>query len=288
MIGTLDRYLSRWQLSDPKPLARTFTSDLYTVQVASQPAVLKILSEIGVEDERAGADALQWYNGQGAVQLLDHDSGAMLLEFVGGNSLTQMVKDGHDDQATRIIADVLNRLQCANSSEPPTSLIPLSHRFRSLLEDGAASQLDPIIQRGATVARSLLRDQRPPHVLHGDIHHDNIRHHPQRGWLAIDPKGLVGERTYDAANALCNPESLPELAENPERLLRQAEIIATGLGIDQPRILAYTFAHACLSACWSVEDGQDPRHALVMARVAESSIGRTSPTRTLQPNKSFL
>ena len=39
----------------------------------------------------------------------------------------------------------------------------------------------------------------------------------------------MGERTYDAANALCNPESLPELAENPERLLRQAEILATGL-----------------------------------------------------------
>jgi streptomycin 6-kinase len=288
MNGALDSYLSRWQLSEPKPLARTFTSDLYTVLAADRPAVLKILSEIGVEDERVGADALQWYNGQGAVQLLNHDSGAMLLEFVSGDSLTQMVKEGHDDQATRIIVDVLNRLHFANSSEPPTSLIPLSRRFQSLLEGGAASQLDPIIQRGATVARSLLDDQRPSHVLHGDIHHDNIRHHSQRGWLAIDPKGLMGDRTYDAANALCNPESLPELVESPERLLRQAEIMATGLGIEQPRILAYTFAHACLSACWSVEDGQDPSHAILMARVAESSIGRTSSTRTLQPNRSFL
>lgn len=94
-------------------------------------------------------------------------------------------------------------------------LVPLLGRFRSLLEDGAASQLDQIIQRGATVARGLLHAQRLPHVLHDDIHHDNIRHHPQRGWLAIDPEGPFGERTYDAANAHCNPESLPELVQNP-------------------------------------------------------------------------
>jgi streptomycin 6-kinase len=100
-------------------------------------------------------------------------------------------------------------------------------------------------------------------------------------------KGLLGERTYDAANALCNPHSLPELVHSPDRLLRQAEIMASGLGIDQARLLAYTFAHACLSACWSVEDGQDPSHSLVMAHIAESCINTASPTRTSRPDKSL-
>ena len=47
-----------------------------------------------------------------------------------------------------------------------------------------------------------------------------------RGWLAFDPKGLVGERTYDCANTLCNP-GMPELVHNETRLLTNAAILAT-------------------------------------------------------------
>jgi streptomycin 6-kinase len=282
MSEALGKYLARWHLSNPRPLATTPTSNLYTVQAADQLAVLKILSEIGAKDEQAAASALKWFNGHGAVTLLRHDCGAMLLELIEGESLTSLVKSRHDDEATKIIAEILNKLHFANTREPPGDLIPLSDRFRSLLEIEAGDELGQIIERGAKVARKLLSDNESGYVLHGDIHHDNIRHHPQRGWLAIDPKGLIGERTYDAANALCNPQCLPDRVENPERLLRQAEIMATALNVDQSRLLRYTFAHACLSACWSVEDGQDPRHALAMARISESGISRTAPGRVSQ------
>jgi streptomycin 6-kinase len=50
----------------------------------------------------------------------------------------------------------------------------------------------------------MLADPREVRVLHGDIHHRNIRM-SGRGWLSLDPKGLVGERTYDCASSLCNP-----------------------------------------------------------------------------------
>jgi streptomycin 6-kinase len=256
------------------------------VQTANEPGVLKILSKIGAKDERGAADALRWFGGHGAVELLRHDNGAMLLELAEGGSLASVVESGRDDEATKIIADLLNKLHFANSSEPPKNLIPLLRRFRSLLEDGSARQVDPIIARGAAVARELLHNEVRQHVLHGDIHHDNIRWHSRRGWLAIDPKGVLGERVYDAANALCNPHSLPELVHSRDRLLRQAEIMASGLGVDQARLLAYTFAHACLSACWSVEDGQDPSHSLVMARIAESCSNiASSPARTSRPDK---
>jgi hypothetical protein len=42
--------------------------------------------------------------------------------------------------------------------------------------------------------------------LHGDIHHDNILDFGRRGWLAIDPKRLFGERGFDYANLFCNPD----------------------------------------------------------------------------------
>jgi streptomycin 6-kinase len=37
-------------------------------------------------------------------------------------------------------------------------------------------------------------------VLHGDLHHDNVLDFGRRGWLAIDPHGLFGERGFDYAN----------------------------------------------------------------------------------------
>lgn len=43
-------------------------------------------------------------------------------------------------------------------------------------------------------------------VLHGDVHHGNVLNFGARGWLAIDPRGLVGERAFDHANLLCNPD----------------------------------------------------------------------------------
>ncbi|PJN93042.1 3'-kinase, partial [Amaricoccus sp. HAR-UPW-R2A-40] len=122
------------------------------------------------------------------------------------------------------------------------------------------NQADPssIFIRGAAVARRLLAEDTPSYVLHGDLHHENIRHHPERGWLAIDPKGLYGDRAYDAANALCNPGTLPEIVLNPRQAVETSDDHADALDITRERLLSYVFAHACLSASWSLEDSQDP------------------------------
>ena len=52
--------------------------------------------------------------------------------------------------------------------------------------------------------------------------------------------------------------------------------MATGLGINLDRLLSYVFAHACLSVCWSLEDGQDPGFGLAMAKIAESYTSSSS------------
>ena len=68
-------------------------------------------------------------------------------------------------------------------------------------------------------------------VLHGDIHHDNILDFGKRGWLAIDPKRLQGERGFDYANLFCNPDladpSRP-IAASPGRFARRLEIVGAG------------------------------------------------------------
>ena len=78
-----------------------------------------------------------------------------------------------------------------------------------------------------------------------------------RGWLAFDPKGLVGERAYDCANTLCNPV-MPALVHSETRLLANAAILAGMLALDPWRVLAFTYAYACLNASrWLRLGGND-------------------------------
>ena len=267
----LEHYLKKWDLSGPSLLARTATSAVYTVTHAKSKAVLKILSPLGVADEKGAVQALHHFGGRGAVELFRHDNGAHLIEYAGGGDLVPLVKNGEDEKAAAIIGDVLNELHRPATGDT-SDLRPLRRWFRSLFEKADKKDSDPVYGRAAAVADRLLAGEKDPVVLHGDIHHENIRHN-DRGWLAFDPKGLVGERTFDAANALCNPGSMPELVQNEHRLLKNAAILAGKIGGDPARLLAFTFTYAALSASWSLEDGGDPAHALRMAALAERGMG---------------
>jgi len=275
MSDLLDHFLKTWDLTDPRPLARTATSEVFLVLRQGTRVVLKLLTDAGVEDERAGAVALRCFDGRGAVRLLRVHERAHLLEYAGGDDLLPLVRGGGDDQATAIIAEVLQRLHAASPDAPPVGLRPLRSWFRALFRQAAgecAAGRSSLFVRAAGVAESLLRHPREVRVLHGDIHHRNIRRHPERGWLAFDPKGLVGERTFDAANTLCNPLELPELVENEKRLRSTAGLLAERLELDGGRVLSFTFAYAALSASWLLREGADAAHSLKMADLAERSL----------------
>ena len=208
--------------------------------------------------------------------MLRQDEQTHLLEYADGQDLTVLVKNGQDEEATLIIADVLNQLHAPSMSPMPTELMPLKIWLRDLFkkaEEDRRTGIHSIYMRAASTADSLFAEPYDICVLHGDIHHENIRHSSQRGWLAFDPKGLIGERTYDAANTLCNPVDMPELVENEVRLMKNAEILAQKLMIDRTRILDFVFVYVCLSASWRLYDGQDPVHDLRIAEIVEPYIG---------------
>jgi streptomycin 6-kinase len=180
-----------------------------------------------------------------------YDSGAQLLEYADGDELVTLVERGEDENATRILGQVIKQLHNVPQDDPPAGLLRLEHWFGALLQKGATDRKagsKSIYARSSSLAEKLLAEQREIRVLHGDIHHYNIKHSP-RGWLAFDPKGVVGERTYDCANALCNPV-MPELVHNETRLLNNAVILADTLNLNLGRVLAFTYIYSCLNASW--------------------------------------
>lgn len=246
----LNHYLTAWKLSNPELLMQTMTSHIYTVTNESETVILKLLSPSEVDEQR-GAVALRCFDGHGAVRLLRYDEGAHLMEYATGDELVTLVERGEDEQATRIIAQVIQQIHGVPQNIPHDGLIPLEQWFEALFNKAVSDRqmnIDSIFVRSASLAERLLIDPREVRVLHGDIHHRNIRQ-TSRGWLTFDPKGLVGERAYDCANTLCNPV-MPELVHNETRLLTNAAILADKLALDLSRVLAFTYAYACLNASW--------------------------------------
>jgi streptomycin 6-kinase len=98
--------------------------------------------------------------------------------------------------------------------------------------------------------RELLASIRDPVALYGDLHHFNILRSKNADWLAIDPKGLVGDRCFDVCQFLQNPGPLPTDVNR-----RRLDIFCAELGLDRQRVKDWCLVHAILDACWEFEDG---------------------------------
>jgi streptomycin 6-kinase len=259
-------YLRRWRLSpDGDPIV-THSSRLLPVRRDGVALMLKVSH---ADEERFGGLLMLWWDGDGAARVYDHDGEALLMERAEGPvSLADMARRGEDDAASVILCRVAARLHVSRASPPP-ALIPLETRFRALF--AAVGQGSPFAET-AGLAAMLLADPREIGVLHGDLHHGNVLDAGPRGFLAIDPKRLRGERGFDFANIFCNPDA--GVALSPGRLARQAAIVAQQAALEHQRLLQWIAAYAGLSAAWHVEDGSDPALALGVAELALAELGR--------------
>lgn len=255
---SLDQYTAAWQLQFPKKFASTTSSDLYKVKFQDQDCALKIFSKVGAKDEVQGSYALEYFAGEGAVKIFRFDSGAQLMEFIDGENLLTFQRI-NDQKATRVICSIIKQFKI--SPPLPQELFPLARWFQSLFREGLGSDF----QSAAKLAKELLESPLNTTVLHGDIHHENILRHPERGWLAIDPKGLLGEKTFDTANLFYNPGS-PLQIYGCERIESVAEICSKELDIEMKRILSFAYVYGYLKAAWMIEDGIDPGPTLEIAQ----------------------
>lgn len=248
----------RWRLSAPSLLTETFSSRIWKVRLdGGDVAIVKDLKPFDdVEDELRGAHYLGWRRGRGTVRLLDGENNLMLLEHAGERHLRDVLDQEGDDAATEIAASVMSELTAPSDLPFPTDLQPLRARFESLVvkasADRAMGRMSLYVE-AAQIAERLLAEPRRQCPLHGDLHHDNIIE-GKRGWLAIDPKGVLGDPAFDDANMLYNPLERDDLCLDPNRIAHMAGVFAKALGQVPRHILDHAIAYGCLSAAWHEAD----------------------------------
>lgn len=264
-------WLSRWGLTpDGQPL-ETYTSQLLPVVTKDgQKAILKLTDD---DSERNGCELMVWWNGNGAAKVLAHAAGAILLErATGAGSLADMSWSGNDAQACRIICHAASRLHLPRNASTP-ALTPLLYWFRCLAP--AAKKHGGILTHCAEVANVLLSSPQNEVVLHGDLHHGNILDFGTKGWLAIDPKGLVGERGFDYANIFTNPDladPTKPVAIEPEIFAQRVNIVSEIAKIERQRLLMWIIAWCGLSSAWFLQEGDCATIPLRIAELASAEL----------------
>lgn len=263
-------FVRRWGLIPDGAPFTTHTSTLLPVRHEGRPAMLKLTE---AADERHGHLLMNWWAGDGAAQVFAHADGALLMErAVGGRSLKDLAVAGDDVAATRIICDVAARLH-APRGVPPTGLVPLHAWFEPLAPMARAH--GGILARSAAAAEQLLDVQREVTVLHGDLHHENILDFGPRGWLAIDPKRPIGERSFEYTILFCDPdlgEPGLRLATRPEIFARRLEVVSEAAKLERHRLLSWILAWTGLSAAWVLGDGGNPEIEFQVAAMAAAAL----------------
>jgi streptomycin 6-kinase len=265
-------WLQRWTLVPDGAEIVTRGGHLLPVRRGGERAMLKLAL---AEEERRGAALLDWWDGDGSVRVLARQDAALLMERAeGGLSLPAMARDGRDGEACRILCATAGRLH-ASRHGPLPALVPLGTWFADL-GSAADSQGGPL-RRAWAEARRLLGAPREVGVLHGDLHHGNVLDFGARGWLAIDPKGLAGERGFDFANIFANPDAedpARPVALRPGRLASRLGTVAGAARLEPRRLLRWIIAWAGLSAAWHIAEGSSPALPLRLLELAVAELDR--------------
>lgn len=260
----LSRALIRWSLTKATPVAETATSWIFRVEQNGRNfAALKILKSLAAEEERRGSMLLNWYGGEGAATVFDMHGDTIFMEWLDGGTLGDPVRSGRDDEGTIAIATVVASLHRPRT-DIPAGLQPLRERFQPLFDTDVRAwphTARDLYARASGIALKLFDRPSAQIPLHGDIHHDNILS-SDRGWLAIDPKGLIGDPAYDLANVFINPKGAGHLATDPRRIAARADILSERLPYGRKRLLGWAAAHAALSACWLLAEEGSITHQL--------------------------
>ena len=279
---------TRWGLTDVQPAPILSYNFVAFANRGNNNVVLKM----GVPNREMKSEmaTLRLFNGEGACRLLECDEERywMLLERLNPGVMLSTLED--DDEATHIAAEVMKKIWrnmdsgslLPNSQEQEISqkqasgfqnFIRLSDWFdglkqlRPMFNGGTGPFNEKLVERAESSVKDFFVENHMPVLMHGDFHHFNILS-SERGWLVIDPKGVIGPAGYEVGPLMINPWS--DFSDgNKIRLSvkRRVDILHEHLGFERERILEWSLAHAVLSAWWGIEDNTGWESALQFAEL---------------------
>jgi streptomycin 6-kinase len=268
----IEKLASLWQFEFIKPIPDLSYNFVATVKLADKTAIIKTAPPAAKLAKEA--EWLQSFTSDvPTIYQVDKENNAYLMEQLEpGTSLKHLVKQGRDDEATKIIAKVIMDLQSSLNSNRHQNYSHLSSHADSfhVLKEYVDKA---ILTRGMALFKLLCQNQSNDTLLHGDLHHDNILKKGM-GWGVIDPHGYIGEACAEVGPMLYNPlDSFPDKLSLKDTINNRLRILANNLPFALGRIRAWGFCLALRSVAWDVEGfGEPNQHTLDVAQVLFESL----------------
>lgn len=258
-IPFAQQLVEQWHLQPQGEFLHTHSSLLCHVKFNEQDAILKIVNPD--DDETHSGQILKYFNGQGAVKLLKAYKNAFLLEHIQTDkrkmNLEQMVLKGEIEQATHILCDAIDLLHIPRETEIPKQTTPFTSRFEDMRKHLNEGRVPHLRRKECEESLSLTQELTQAYknentLLHGDIHHFNVLHDKNRGWLAFDPKGFYGPKPYEYASLFCNPYRHQDIVTTRHYVETLTAIIAERSGFSKETITKFAYIHSMQCAAWSL------------------------------------
>lgn len=237
-----------------------------------EPVAIKMLGQ-DFDSSGAGA-ASRLFSEKGGIKVLDSADGSLLLErATPGTSLKEALFKNPAMDDTAIFCDTALKLH--GSSRAKDSIPPLFDWCSSLKTPApdVINQLgEETLSKASRLFSALWNSQTTTTALHGDLHHDNIILDQKKGWLAIDPKGVVGDPALEAAAFLRNPLEQTEKITKADVLSERIQTIADRTGWEKHRIISWAYCQNVLSAVWDIQSQYNPTAAILLFRALEPDL----------------
>ncbi|MDQ3180298.1 MAG: aminoglycoside phosphotransferase family protein [Acidobacteriota bacterium] len=268
IIGELEE---TWSLKVEKPfpnLSYNFVAPCAFISGAK--AVLKIALPLNNPEIFNEANFLNMADGKGAVRLLKFDKNhrAILLEQLTPGKHLKEVCQADEKKAVKIAIKILSEILKKPSED--SAFLRLEDWFKGF--DGAAKTTFPreYISRATEFYEELSCS---PHkfLIHGDLHHENILSATRKPFLAIDPKGIIGDVGYEIAVFLNNHLWwLASDANLKEKLNNAVQQFSEAFEIEPRDLRKWAFAQIILSAWWTFDEiGENWERELALAEFWE-------------------
>ena len=222
----------------------------------SDEAVLKIALPLNNPEIFNEAEYLQAADGKGAVKLLKLDKSrrAILLEKLTPGKNLKEIYQGDVSQTIDIAIKVLHRL--LNESSNKTKFLRLEDWFNDLFVKAEKTKFPRKTQAKAReFYEKLSLAQKRKFLIHGDLHHENILSAKREPFLAIDPKGIIGDIGYEIAVFLNNHLWWLSKSSNlMEKLDEAVQNFSESFEIEQNDLRKWAFAQIVLSAWWTFDE----------------------------------
>lgn len=264
---TIENLKKKWTLKTDKKVSNLTYNYVEIVKTSKDKTALL---KIGLNEGKGSREevATNLLNPQRIRKIYSSHDNALLLEFINPGYTLNTVKNKEDRIKAGI--DLLKDI-----SLPKKEAVNLPTYRELLLE---AIDLCTRERRGGNNYKAISNkaiemysriEGGTPFITHGDFHHDNILF-GEKGWVAIDPKGVIAPKLMDLGRFIINEEW--NHCSSYNELILSLNYISKELGLSLDSLKEYGYIETVLAYSWWFQGDLSEKEYNTKVREMESKL----------------